>query len=127
MFRQHFGDKSGYVCDGDTTTCTVGIFDCTATLVRDELTHVDDADCYSRHQRARWFDDDWHYVGVCVTVSMGGVQLTGDYAHAVWGVEANLSKRGNKYLRTVANELLLGALEYARATLARLVGAATAA
>ncbi len=42
-----------------------------------------------------------------VRAERDGVPITHEYAHALWGVEANYpGKRKNKYLDEVANELL---------------------
>jgi hypothetical protein len=63
----------------------------------------------AEHVMATWRRDEWWYVGVCVTAWKAGVQLTGDYDHAIWGVEANYpTGRGhpNRYLRECAFEQL---------------------
>jgi len=67
-----------------------------------------------------WCDDQWHYYGVAVTVAKNDVQLTGQYAHAVWGVEGNYPGSDNDYLREVANELAEEALQAAEAQLEKL-------
>ena len=63
-----------------------------------------------------WKADEWHYFGVAVTVSRSGVLLTGQYDHALWGIEGNYpgDKQKNDYLRSVANDLLPEALDAAR-------------
>jgi hypothetical protein len=63
-----------------------------------------------------WCDDEWHYVGVTVTVEKAGVRLNGQYENALWGMESD----AGDYLREVANELLDDALDAARAKLAEL-------
>jgi hypothetical protein len=68
-----------------------------------------------------WCNDEWHYVGVSVTVSRNDVQLIGDYEHALWGIDANYPGSDNSYLRDVANEYAEEALEAARVKLAELV------
>lgn len=50
-----------------------------------------------------WKDDEWFYCGVAVTVEREGVQLTGQYDHALWGIacnypERNKRRRPNDYL-----------------------------
>jgi hypothetical protein len=88
---------------------------------------------FNRHRRhARevmeaWKRDEWFYCGVAVTVSKDGVPLTHEYGNALWGIEANYpprfplaKKNPNRYLRTVANELLPDALADARAKLEKL-------
>lgn len=69
---------------------------------------------------AAWENDEWFYCGVAVTVSRADVQLTGQYDHALWGVECNYPDSDNSYLTSVANELLSEALFSARAKLAEL-------
>lgn len=66
-----------------------------------------------------WCNDDWRYVGIAVTVSRNGVTLTGQYDHAVWGIEAN-SGSDNSHLGEVAADLMPDALAEARAKLAEL-------
>lgn len=70
-----------------------------------------------------WCDDRWHYVGVAVTVEKNDIRLTGEYEHALWGIECNLSSDGNDYLTEVANELLPEAIESARKAIASLTEA----
>lgn len=67
-----------------------------------------------------WCNDDWRYVGVAVTVSRDDVDLTGEYEHALWGVECNYPGSDNSYLTDVANEQLPEAFAAARAKLASL-------
>lgn len=62
-----------------------------------------------------WCDDEWRYVGVAVTVSREGVRLTGNFDHALWGVDCNYPGSDNSYLTEVANEQLPEALAAARA------------
>jgi hypothetical protein len=69
----------------------------------------------------RWCDNEWDYCGVLVTVWRDNIQITGDYDHAMWGVERNCWPSSeyimNEYLLEVANELLPEALADARARL----------
>jgi len=137
-----------FVCEGDRITCTVGQFDCTATLYRDDCGDVpDERDCgfwpsldpnsagyigpkakrtLARHMAKAqaimdaWERDEWHYFGVAVTVEKNGVQLTHQCDHAVWGIEGNYPGADNSYLRVVANELLPEALDAAKAKLEQL-------
>lgn len=60
-----------------------------------------------------WCDDEWHYVGVAVTVSRNDIQLTHDYSHALWGIESD----SGDYLTEVANDLAPEALSEAQAAL----------
>lgn len=63
-----------------------------------------------------WCDDQWSYVGVAVTVSRGGVVLTGKYAHAVWGIESDCPD----HVSEIATGLIGEAMAAARAKLAAL-------
>lgn len=67
-----------------------------------------------------WCNDEWRYCGIAVTVSRHGVELTGPYDHALWGIEANYPGSDNAYLSEVANELADEALAAAREKLAKL-------
>lgn len=69
-----------------------------------------------------WCDDEWSYVGVCVTIKKKGIALTGKYDHALWGVDCNHPNGTNDYLVEVANELLPDALTAAKARLVELCG-----
>lgn len=71
-----------------------------------------------------WCNDEWHYVGVAVTVERNDVQLTGDYDHALWAIECNYPGSDNSYLTEVAGDLAAEALTAAKAKLAELCGAA---
>jgi hypothetical protein len=145
MFTRDF-DK--YACNGDTITCTVDGFDCTATLYHDDdptppderqdgfwpsLDPKDDgyigdktpaqltaAMRRASHVMNTWRRDEWWYVGVAVTVTKNGIPLTGRYDHAVWGVECNYPYGDNSRLRESANEFLTEALKAARAAIAKL-------
>lgn len=57
----------------------------------------------------RFCADLWGYVGVCVTVSIGGVELTGEYAYSLWGVES----AGRDYMGEVVRDLAGEAFEAA--------------
>lgn len=58
-----------------------------------------------------WCKEDWQYVGVAVQVFRDDVELTGEYDHALWGIE---SINAEGYLDTVAEELVADALDAAR-------------
>lgn len=64
-----------------------------------------------------WCDDSWCYVGVAVTVWRNGIQLTGTYGNALWGIESD----AGAYLAQVADELAGPALEEAKQALADLI------
>lgn len=69
-----------------------------------------------------WKDGDWFYCGAALTVALpSGVQLTGTYDNALWGVECNYPDSDNSYLGEVAEELLGEALDAARAKVASIV------
>jgi hypothetical protein len=133
MFTQQFGK---FVCEGDTITCVVetlnGIFDVTATVYRDDCAdppyerqdgfwpsrdpknagYVKGEKAYCEAQALAervldaWNNDEWFYCGIAVTVSKNGIELTGRYNNALWGIEANYPDSDNSYLTEVANELI---------------------
>jgi hypothetical protein len=113
MFQIDFDNT---VCDGDSITCTTADgFHCRARAHYDQDTVAPD-DLPVAALEA-WNKDEWHYYGVAVTVSRHGVQLTGDYDHALWGIDGNFPNgeaNRNWYLREVANELLPDAIEAAK-------------
>lgn len=142
-----------YVCEGDTVKIEIDGFTLVATVYRDDDSGAPDTEqdgfwpsldpndpgyigrksksTLARHMaRAKevlqaWKDDEWFWCGVAVTVSKDGIQLTNDYAHALWGIECNypiFRKRDhpNSYLSQVADEYIEEALQDARETLARL-------
>lgn len=53
-----------------------------------------------------WCREDWRYVGVAVTVERAGVTLTGEFDHAVWGVEDGAVD----HLGELADECAVGAV-----------------
>ena len=59
-------------------------------------------------------DDDWTYCGIAVQVFYEDMELTGDYDHALWGIELNYPDSENEYLNEIAGELLESALESAK-------------
>ena len=109
-----------FVCAGDTITADVDGFTVTASIVHDESTRPDDFDCYADHIVQAWRDDEWFYVGICLQVSRAGVDLTGPYGAALWGLEANFPGSDNAYLSEIAEELLGEASADARAAMTRL-------
>ena len=148
-----FPDFDHYVCDGDTVTLDIDGFTLTATIYRDDgcgapderddgfwpSLDPDDAgyignkskSTLARHMAfaeqvmQAWKDDEWFYCGVAVTVEREGVQLTGQYDHALWGIECNYPARNkrhrpNDYLAQVASEHIEEALNAARAKIAAL-------
>lgn len=134
-----------FVCEGDSITCSVDGFDLKATIYRDDNQdkpedrdegfwpsrdkssagyvgedRYDDEMAKAKSVMAAWLNDEWFYCGVAVTVERNGVQLTGQYSNALWGVECNYPDSDNDYLRCVANELLSEALDEAKATRAKI-------
>lgn len=67
-----------------------------------------------------WCNDEWEYVGVCLSVSKGGVDLTGRYGASVWGTECGGPGFTGSHLNELASELVEEALDAARDALARL-------
>lgn len=110
-----------YVCAGDTITADVDGFTITARIVFDESTRPDEFDCYDEDAIAAWRADDWFFCGVCLQVSRGGVDLTGPYGAALWGIEANYPGSDNAYLTETAVDLIPEAIADARAAMARIV------
>lgn len=150
MFKKHF---ETYVCDGDSITCEVDGFTARATLYYDDDTtppdkrqdgfwpSLDPKDAgyigakskrTLARERARmqmimdaWLKDEWHYYGVAVTVWKDDVRLTGEFDHALWGIEGNWPAHNkklnpNSYFLDVANEYLPEALAAAKNKIAQL-------
>ncbi len=140
---------NSYACEGDSISCEVDGFTLTATIYRDD-TNGDSPDerddgfwpsidpksagyigsksaaTLRRHMAKAnavleaWKRDDWFYVGIVVTVSRNGIELTHKYGNALWGIECNYPGSDNSYLMVVANELAPEALSDAKAKLAEL-------
>ena len=140
-FTQKFDN---YVCIGDTITCAVDGYTVTARITHDENTDAPDerqdgfwpslypddagfigagngwrdrfdaAQARAEKVMAAWKNDEWYYCGVILSVSIDGLTLD-RFAASLWGIEANYPDSDNAYLSEVANELLLEALEAAKA------------
>jgi hypothetical protein len=119
MTREQFPQFPAYACTGDTITWKTKGFDLTATLEQDTDTKPTDYKCYDEADIQRWKNDDWFYVGVVVSVSLNGVELS-DHAASLWGVDCNFSDTSNAYLAEVAQELEAEALDTARTEAARI-------
>jgi len=133
MFTEKFDI---YVCIGVTITCEAEGFTFTARIEHDPDYHIDDDDCYNTDQevtgcneaqqaklleaRQAWFDDEWFYCGMVISVSRNGVDLA-DHAASLWGIECNYPGSDTFYLQTVANELLEEAIEDAKGQRARII------
>jgi hypothetical protein len=63
-----------------------------------------DADCYTEEQITAWKNDEWHYVGVIVTVSFQGVEIGNA---SLWAIDSE----DPAYHQEVANELTAEALK----------------
>ena len=63
-----------------------------------------------------WCRQDWRYIGIAVTVWKAGIQLTADFAHALWTIESD----SGSYLAEVANEYADEAIADAREVLKKL-------
>lgn len=140
MFTTDF-DK--YACAGDTIECEVDGFTVVARIEHDSDADIDDDDCHPAEYsvemfgedtpanracfekalaaREAWFEGDWFYCGIVLSVARNGVMLD-KHAASLWRVDVNhpASENGNAYLREVANELLPEALDRARDVLAKL-------
>ena len=114
-----FPHFDNYACDGDRIEWTREGFDFVARLQYDTDTKPTDSECYEPEDVQRWRNDEWFYVGVVLSVSRNGVELS-DHAASLWGVDCNFSDTSNAYLSEVAQELETEALETARAEVARI-------
>jgi hypothetical protein len=108
-----------YACEGDRIEWTREGFDFVATLQHDTDTKPTDFDCYDPEDVTRWKNDEWFYVGVVLSVSRNGVELS-DHAASLWGIDCNFSDTSNAYLSEVAQELEAEALDTARAEVVRI-------
>ena len=129
MFTEKF---DSYVCIGDTIKCEVEGFTLVARIEHDPDTRIDDDDCHNIDQevtgcnaaqqkklieaREAYFDDDWFYCGVVISVSRNGVDIS-EHAASLWGIECNYPGSNNAYLSEVAIELIDDALICARDSL----------
>jgi len=114
-----FPQFPAYACVGDTIAWTREGFDFVARLEYDNDTKPADFDCYDADYVERWRDDEWFYVGMVLSVSRNGVELSKNAA-SLWGIECNFSDTSSAYLSEVAQELEAEALETARAEVARI-------
>lgn len=133
MFTEKF---DSYVCIRDTITCYVEGFTLVARIEHDADASIDDGYCHNVNQevtgsnveqqkklseaREAYFNEQWFYCGVVISVSRNGVELE-ENAASLWGFECNYPDSDNAYLTDVANELIDDAMEQARKTLAEAV------
>jgi hypothetical protein len=143
MFTQKFAK---YACERDSIKCVIGKYTAVARIYRDDLydspderndgfwpSHCRDVAGYVPPERFKeamakaqsvmraWELGEWWYCGVCVTIERAGVQLTGQYDHAIWGVECNFPDSDNSWLTEIANDLLPDAIKAAEAKIAALL------
>lgn len=103
MFKSNF---DSFACVNDSIKCEVNGITYTATLHQDTDANPEvDYDCYSGTAISRWKNDKWFYVGVVLSAENAEGWIKDNLA-SLWSVECNFNKAGNKYLKTVANELL---------------------
>ncbi len=133
MFTEKFDT---FVCMGDTISTEVDGFTITARIEYDQDYRIDDDDSHNIDQsvtgcddeqqaeliaaRNAWYNDEWWYGGVVLSVSKAGVVLT-DHAASLWGIDINHPCGNNDYLTEVANELLAEAVEQGHAVMERLM------
>jgi hypothetical protein len=113
-----------YACFGDTITAEIDGFTVTARISHDEVSHIDDDDCHSLDQsatgaddemqeqiiaaRKAWFDGQWCYCGLILSVFKNGIELN-NCATSLWGIELNYphsDENKNENLTEIANDLL---------------------
>ena len=143
VFHPHGGTAfetafDSYACPCDTITGALAGYDLTARIERDDVAHVDDDDTHNPNQsvtgctddqqkkllaaRRAWFDGQWFYCGIVLSVSRNGV-LIDNQAASLWGIECNYPGSDNTYLLDAANELVAEAVARANTELARMVAA----
>lgn len=136
-----FPQFNRYVCPGDSVRCEVDGFRVVATIESDNHSHIDDNDCHNEDQsvtgcndeqfsrlltaRTAWFNDEWFYCGVVLSVYFGE-HLIDDHAASLWRIEANYpasdgNDNPNSYLAEVANEMLDEAVESGKSQLEKIV------
>jgi hypothetical protein len=91
-----------YANVSDSVTWVRGIYDMRAVLHHDGDTKPTDSDGYTDDDIQAWAQDEWFYVGVVVTASLGGTDLG---SASLWGVDCNFRGGDNSYLSEVAGEL----------------------
>ena len=133
MFKEKFGE---YVYEWDSITVEKNGLIFTATIEHDADYHIDDDDshnvdqsvtgCNARQQkrllnaRRAWFNDEWFYCGIVVSIKTNTGMVLNNHAASLWGIEANYPmsdkrrRNPNTYLTDVANELLPEAEEAAK-------------
>jgi hypothetical protein len=94
-----------FVCVGDTIKADItDKIQLVATLVFDDHCQPTDFDCYEEADIERWKNDDWHFVGVVLSLQSHDGTIKRNLG-SLWGNEANLIDN-NDHLTDVANELI---------------------
>ena len=94
-----------FVCVGDTIKADVtDKLQLVATLVYDDQCQPTDFDCYEEADIERWKNDEWHFVGVVLSLQSHDGTIKRNLG-SLWGNEANLIDN-NDHLTDVANELI---------------------
>jgi hypothetical protein len=125
-----------YACEGDTLTVEINGIEYTATIVRDDHSHIDDDDCHNPDQevtgcnkkqhkklmeaRQSWRNDEWFYGGIVISARKNSHEIS-DHLASLWAVEINYPDTDNAYLLDVANELLGQAVPQAEEDLESLI------
>lgn len=117
--KTKFPQFPAYACEGDRIEWTAEGFDIVARLEYDTDAKPTDFDCYDTEDIERWRNDEWFYVGVVLSVSRNGIELS-DHAASLCGIECNFNDTANAYLSEVAQELESEALDTARAEVVRI-------
>ena len=124
-----------FVCVGDTITTEIYGYTVVAEIQFDDQTHIDDCDSHNTDQSIRgcddeqqkqllaareaWFNDEWFYCGVVLSISSKKTTFSG-CQQSLWGIGCNYPGTTNEYLTEVANELLPQAREAVRDVLRQL-------
>ena len=145
---------AAFASEGDTISCEVDGFTITARIIADDCPDAPDerqdgfwpslykdapgfigpgngfrqrfAEAQAKADAVMegWRRGDWFYCGIVLAVERDGIDLD-RHAASLWGVECNYPGSDNSYLAEVANELLIEALDAAKAAAARLAETVT--
>jgi hypothetical protein len=125
-----------YACEGDTVATETEGFTVTARIERDTDYRIDDDDSHNIDQsvtgcddeqqkellatRKAWFNDEWFFCGIILSISKNGILLDNSAA-SLWSVECNYPNTKNEYPTEVANDLLEEAIEQGKQSLAYMI------
>jgi hypothetical protein len=114
-----FEKFDNFVCIGDRREFDYHGLTVCAKIRFDSDYHIDDDDCHNTDKkitgcndeefkklmtaRNGWFNNQWFYCGIEVSVLFEGKQLD---SKSLWGIECNYPESDNNHLSEVANELL---------------------